>query len=465
MKKLSIKMKLTLWFTIFMVIIGIFVLGFMLIISDRIISGEAHSRLYQTVWDNLSEVSLENGALHTSDGFAYYKDGVSTLIYNSQGALLAGQVPLTFTSEPAQEPFQNGLTRQIQTEEDAYYILDLRLQSGWEDGIWLRGVLPVSGDTHVVSNVLKLSFATLPLLIFLAALGGYILAKRAFRPVDAIVRTAEEISEASDLSQRIKLPGGKDELTKLAEAFNSMFERLERSFEAEKQFTSDASHELRTPTAVILAQCGYAEKHAKTPEQYQEALDVIKRQAGKMSLLINQLLSMTRLEQGTQKATWEEADLSELVSIVCREQVTAHSFSGENPEKDKHITLETQIAGQVNMVMDVSLMTRLIQNLVDNAYKYGKEGGRILVSLSQNDSQILLTVEDDGIGISPENLQRIWQRFYQADAARSGKRGLGLGLAMVSQIARLHGGSVSVQSSLGAGSRFTASFPKRILKK
>lgn len=463
MKTLSIKMKLTLWFTVFMVVISVFVLGFMLMISDKIISDDAHSRLYQTVWENLSSVSLEDGKLQTGENFSYYRDGVYTLIYNSDGALLAGQVPLSFTVEPAQEPFQNGLTRQVSTEEETYYVLDLRFQSGWEDGIWLRGILSAGSNTHVVNSVLKISFATLPFLILLAALGGYILAKRAFRPVDQIVRAASEISQARDLSRRIDLPAGKDELTNLVVAFNGMFERLERSFQAETQFTSDASHELRTPTAVILAQCDYAGKHAQTPEHYREALEVIHRQAKKMSVLISQLLNMTRLDQGTQKAAWEHADLSELLFIVCREQVAVHSLS-QDPSGEgqaKGISLHTQIAPNITVVMDVSLMTRLIHNLIDNAYKYGKAGGNIQVSLTEDDSEILLRVQDDGIGINPEDLEKIWQRFYQSNSARSGEHGLGLGLSMAQQIAQLHGGSLSAESRFGSGSIFTLRLPKQ----
>ena len=227
-----------------------------------------------------------------------------------------------------------------------------------------------------------------------------------------------------------------------------MFARLERSFEAEKQFTSDASHELRTPIAVILAQCGET-RHATTPEQYQEAITVIDRQARKMSALVAQLLQMTRLEQGTHPASMEEADLSELVTVLCEEQ----------PELSRGITIQTDVQPEVHACFDVTLMSRLLQNLLNNAIRYGRDNGHIWVTLRALEDQILLSVRDDGVGIPEDRLEKIFQRFYQVDPSRSGSAGTGLGLTMVRQIAALHGGEITVESREGAGSCFTLRFP------
>lgn len=444
--KLSIKMKVTLWFTFFMIVMASFLIGFMAVISSALTWEETRENLSGVMRENLTQVSIKNGTLSVTKEFNFYKNGVYSSIYNQDGALLTGQVPPSFDSE---EPFQNGLLREVDSGGETHYVMDLWLQSDWEHGLWLRGVLtmPAGGMAFSISLII------LPFLVILGAVGGYLLSWRAFRPINRIIKTVNEISETSDLSGRTGIPHGKDEIGRLAAAFDRMFERLERSFESEKQFIGDASHELRTPTAVILAQCDYAEKHAETEEDYQDALEVIGRQAGKMSRLIGQLLSITRLEQGTQSAVFEVADLSELVTVLCKEMELGKTETSD-------ITLRSQIESGITCRMDVSLMSRLIQNLLENAFKYGTPGGYVEVRLFREDETIRMEFKDNGIGIGQEEREKIWQRFYQVDPSRSESGGLGLGLSMVRQIAELHGGTVGVESVLGVGSLFWVQIPE-----
>ena len=234
------------------------------------------------------------------------------------------------------------------------------------------------------------------------------------------------------------------------EQLEMLFERLERSFEAEKQFTADASHELRTPVSIIKGACEYAEKYDETPEERQETISMIHRQADRMSELISGLLSMTRLEQGTETARMEQVDLRELVSSICKESVyTQERLSVELPEK-------------VMVQADPTLLSRLIQNLIENGFKYGKPGGRVWISAGASEDEVLLRVRDDGIGIPPEQQDKIWQRFYQVDTSHGDEGGAGLGLAMVQQIARIHGGYMTLKSEPDVGSEFTLHLPKNI---
>ena len=226
-------------------------------------------------------------------------------------------------------------------------------------------------------------------------------------------------------------------------------DRLERSFETERQFTSDASHELRTPVAVILAECDSLDHGQPTEEDYRQSVDVIRRQGQQMSRLIGQLLHITRLEQGTQKLQLETADLSQLVEVLCEEQ--AHLA----PEG---ITLAVHTQPDLLVNGDVTRLSRLLTNLISNAYRYGKPNGHVWVDLRREGQWAVLSVRDDGSGIAPEDRERIFQRFYQVDAAR-GKDGSGLGLFMVQQAARLHGGSVTVDSRIGEGSTFIVRLP------
>ena len=448
MKKRSVKQKLTLWITLLMLLLTGAVLAILISVSSSVAMQNASSQLESTVRANLAGISRSGGSLSFSEGFSFTRNGVYTLVYSSSGALLAGQPPLDM---PQDEPFENGVLRTVEGEDDdeSYYLMDFYLPFGWDDGVWVRGFTQVPETAETISDLVGIVLLLSPLIVIVSALGAYLLARSTFRPIDRIVEAAGAIGEGRDLSRRIGLPPGNDEISRLATAFDGMFARLEASFEAEKQFTSDASHELRTPVSVILAQCAEARGHAETPEQYAQAIDVIQRQAKKMSVLVNQLLQMTRLEQGTLRASMEEADLSELVEILCREQ----------PELPNGITLEAEIQPELRAWFDVTLMSRLLQNLLDNAARYGRENGHIWVTLRREDDGIALSVRDDGIGIAQDQQTRIWQRFYQVDPARSGSSGSGLGLTMVQQIAALHGGAVTVESREGAGSCFTFRFP------
>lgn len=447
-RTLSIKLKLTLWFTGFMGLMAALCLGLILIISGTVARNETHNILSLTVRSNISEVSMDNGNLNLSSGFQFYTNDVYMLLYNKSGALLSGQTPPSF---PVETELENGVTKYISVEDDGFYILDFWIPSGWEDGVWLRGVMKSRDSSQMVDSIFHIFSIILPFFILSAAIGGYLIVRKAMAPIARITETAGRISEGRDLTSRIGLPPGTDEVSRLSNAFDHMFARLEQSFEAEKQFTSDASHELRTPTAVILAQCSYAKKHADSMEEYQEAIDVIDRQAEKMSLLISRLLDLTRLDLGTQKLKKEPIDFSDMVHIICEEQNTG----------ERGISLHAEIQDGITLSADPFLLSRVVTNLLENARKYGKENGSIWLRLTASDSQTTLEVEDNGIGIPPEHLDQIWQRFYQVNPSRESGSGLGLGLSMVRQIVLLHGGTISVRSKEGNGSCFTVCLPSQ----
>lgn len=442
MKRFSVKLRLTLWITLLMFLLTALVLVCMVAVSRDVVTENAYDQLTSVVQSNISGISKENGSLTFAEGFSFTQNGVYTTVYSDAGALLAGQLPLGF---PEGVAFENGISRPVEGENGDFYVLDLHLPFSWEDGVWVRGIIAAPDVADVLDDLTGIALLLLPLMVVVSGVGAYLLARSTFRPIDRIINAAETIGEGRDLSRRIGLPPGRDEISRLGQAFDGMFARLETSFEAEKQFTSDASHELRTPTAVILAQCEDARRHAETPEQYAQAIEVIERQARRMSGLIAQLLQMTRLEQGTQRAAFEHADLSALTEVICKETPTADAV------------LQTDIQPDIEADFDVTLVSRLLQNLLNNAVRYG--GGHIWVTLRRDGADAVLSVRDDGAGIPADLQDKIWQRFYQADASRSGESGAGLGLPMVRQIAALHGGTVTLDSAPGKGSCFTFRFP------
>ncbi len=446
MKTPSVQARLTLWYTLLMAGMGGLLLGFLVLISGTVSTQTAMDQLEATLRRNLSQITQgADGAPQLGEEFAFYDNGVYTLVYSQGEALLAGQVPVSFT---ASEPFQNGQNRPVDVAGARYYVMDFWLPNGWESGLWVRGILEAPENPQLLTNLMFIAMVTLPAFLLLAALGGYGIARRAFRPLKEITSTAAAINEAADLSARVAVPPGDHEFSRLAATFNQMFARLEGAFEAEKQFTADASHELRTPVSVIKSACEYAEKYGETPEEQRETLAMIHRQADRMAELIQQLLSITRLDQGTEGLRLEPLDLAALVEGVCAEQPYPRQ------------RLFCQVGGAVWVRGDAGLLRRLLQNLIDNGFKYGTPQGHVWVTLEGKGNTARLQVRDDGIGIPEDQQEKVWQRFYQVDPSRREGGGAGLGLAMVKKIAQLHGGTVTLDSAPGRGSAFTLLLPR-----
>lgn len=446
MRKISIKLKMTLWYSIFMCLMVIIVLGILLSISQNVVSTDVKKMLKERVNEGKDEVDYEDGLLEIDDDLEYFSDGVYLQIYKEDGTWIEGMLPSYIRSEIE---FQNKEVRTLQTGNHRYYVYDRLIEFKKHDNIWIRGIVSGTDAVTTIHTMIKLMTITLPLLGVLSVAIGYMIAKKSFQPIERIRKAAIDISESKDLSKRIHLGEGKDEVYQLAATFDDMFERLETSFEAEKQFNSDVSHELRTPVSVILANCDYALDEERTYDEQREALETVQRQANKMKSMITQLLTFARLERGIDKASLEIINLSELVEMTCEEQVD---------RREKNISLTWEVEPDLIVLADFALMARLLINLINNAFQYGKENGYIKVELKKAiGHKVVLIVRDDGIGISKKDQEKIWKRFYQVNEARtaSEKHSMGLGLSMVEWIARYHGGEISVESELQKGSTFT----------
>lgn len=461
MKNLSIKMKIMLWYSVSLIIIIALINGLTFAIANLVLDENIKERLMSVVTTNVQEIEFsviydreeieqgdqfmeyKDGWLEIDDDFCDYFEGICTALYDVNGSLLYGEAPIKLSEA---SPLDYTTMGSIRLGREKFYIYDKPLTGDFE-GLWLRGVVSHNETLNVLYNVLRLSFWLLPLLALLSVLGAYVITRRSFLPVQQIAETAEKINEGGHLSKRLDIGPGHDEIHMLADTFNKMFARLEKSFETERQFTSDASHELRTPTAVIMAQSQYALELADSKEEYREALEVIHRQSHRMNDIINQLLFFTRLDQGTEPVHKEVCDLSRILQSIADDQAMIAL---------KGIILYTDIKPGICAEVDRNLFSRMVTNLLSNAYKYGKDNGSVILSLNREAGKAILSVKDDGIGISRENLEKIWNRFYQVDGSRSedSDGGIGLGLSMVRQITDLLGGSISVSSDLGEGTEF-----------
>ncbi len=447
MKKLSIKARVTLWYSSLMFILVVLVLAFMLSFSDTRLDSARKAELVRQVGRAAQELDYQDGVLEINPELNYYQQGVYILIYTGQGRLIEGRIPHGFAQDTDLVDKQQ---RQLSISGQSYYIYDEKQSFSGAADIWIRG-LTAADNTATFDSMLQTALIALPFLLIFAALGGYQVTRRAFSPVEQIRAAADRISEGSDLSQRINLSGSTDELSALAATFDNMLGRLQDSFAREKQLTADASHELRTPVAVIIAQCEYALDQLELGPEEEQLLAVILRQARKMSGLISQLLALARADRGAEELQLELFDYSQMLEMIVAEQALV--------AKDKKIELAEQIEPAIQVRADQTLLTRLVLNLLDNAIKFTGPHGQIKVSLKQEDNQAILAVSDNGVGIGEADLNKIWQRFYRADSARSGGSGSGLGLAMVHWIAEQHGGHLTVQSQVGQGSTFTFSLP------
>lgn len=446
MRNISIKWRMTLWFSLLMIAITALMLVFVMLMNRNTVTRPPEAELLYMVDRNADDVEFDHGDWDFSD-VEQYAHGVYTEIFDEDGQRLFGTAPAEVSDGAPKE--KNALHTVVGSSGGTYLVYDCWLEIGGS-GLWVRGTIDSAARGSVMEVIVPLAWSVLPALVVLSVGGGWLISSSSFKPMEKVIAAAESISGGEDLSRRIGLPRGRSEINRLAGTFDDMFDRLERSFKAEAQFTSDASHELRTPVTVILAECETLERTAETTEDYVEGMTVIHRQAEQMSRLIGQLLHITRLEQGTQKTCMERGDLTALAEAVCEQQKMIA------PEG---VVLTFDGPESVEAQMDVILMTRLLNNLISNAFRYGSGGGHVRVTVRRTGSCAVLSVSDDGAGIPPDQQEKIWQRFYQVDAARSGGEGTGLGLYMVRQIARLHGGTAAVESAPGQGSTFTVRIP------
>ena len=290
-----------------------------------------------------------------------------------------------------------------------------------------------------------------PITLVVAGFGGIFLAGRALSPIDKITRTASHIS-GEDLSQRLNLQLPEDEVGRLARTFDEMISRLDDAFRRQRQFTADASHELRTPLTVIKGQIDVALQKERGPEAYRQILQVVNEEVDRLIRLAGTLLTLTRADAGDIPLAFEDVDVSEVVAGV-----VDHVRSTAN---DKGVGLHLDPGPHATIQVDEDLLLQLILNLLDNAIKYTPSGGQVTVGWRMNGNEVDLRVHDTGIGMSPEHLPYLFDRFYRVDKDRSRARGgVGLGLAIPRWIAEAHGGSVGVESEPGKGSAFTVVLP------
>ena len=474
MKKISLKLKLTLLYTFFMALLTCAALAILFSLSSREMLSSTQTRLENRVQESVEFIALRNGEIRIDSDFYSVVRDVYLSLYDSDMYFMYGRIPHGFTQQPE---LADGEIRTIRDGNREWYVYDMSYRLSEDRTVYVRGITSITDAEESFTVTVRFALVLLPLMVLATAVIGYRFTRRTLAPVRQITDTVRQIRADADLSRRIgfeevkrngrPMPddGGSDEETGerrkkgdeiyiLGRTFDEMLEELEEVFRREQQFTSDASHELRTPVSVIMAQCDamLAEGNLFTEEQRNQ-IGLIQRKARGMADMISQLLFLSRADQGRQPLNKERINISELTEMIAEEQQMLADADGRG------IHIETQICPEIWADVDETFYIRMLVNLISNALRYSRDNGLVEVSLVQDGDAFTGSVRDYGQGIAADAQPHIWERFYQAEASRTDGSHAGLGLSMVKWIAEAHGGSVSVESEEGQGSTFTFCIP------
>ena len=435
-----ITVKITLWYTAFIVILIAIMLTGSFTIADKMTGDLNQRELMESVVEMASEM------VSNPDEFDDFDDGIYFVKYNNAGIEMAGMSPRGFDLTLN---FSENTVKTYEKDGGKFYYFDKKINTS--EGEWIRGIIPVNKLTNEVNRMLLIILISSPLLLLIIVYGGYKIIKKALNPVAKISGTASEIQKNGDFSKRIEIDEGKDEIHKMATAFNEMLNSLENSYIREKQFSSDVSHELRTPVSVILTESQYSLEYADTLEEAKDSFSVIQRQAKKMSELINQIMELSKIEKQIIIPT-KKINFSEIIEKILLDY--------KNLIDKKNIKISKEIEENIFIIGDKIMIERLLDNLLNNAMKFTKN--EIKIKLYSENENCILEVEDNGIGMSEEFKNLIWGRFYQINDSRNKKinKGFGLGLFLVSKIIEQHNAVINVESDLNKGTKFIAKFKK-----
>lgn len=383
--------------------------------------------------------------------------GLSDLfrVYDSQGSLICESTALTSHDVALRAPPDADSTVRYRSAGTGRFPLRLAYQRYALGGrmITLEVADPVRKFETALEEFTRTLWFSLPVLLVLATLGGFWLSSRALRPVHQLTQDARAIT-ASDLSRRLAVPRARDELRRLAETLNVMLDRIESSFQRTRQFTADASHELRAPVTLIHTAAEFSLRRERSHEELADSMKTILREARRTTLLIDDLLLLARADSDPSAFPLHPIDLTPVLKDIAGQAAALASSTGIAVTSDC-----ASVPLQVNA--DEESLRRLLLILIDNAVKYTPDGGQVKLETQSGPEEVLVSVTDTGTGIAEEDLPRVFERFWRADRVRSRESGgTGLGLSIAEEIAGRHGGRLTVTSKLGHGSTFTLVLPK-----
>ena len=451
--RFTITARITIWYAMFLVLISATLLVVLYNMYNERAKVTAESKIIKVV-DEVGDIIEGDGDNFIfDDKIQYYYKEVYISIYEHDEELLVGRRPRRIESFPPLNPQNTQIA--YDTGKGEWYVYDAMIKVEGKD-LFVRGMLNANDKGGAGPFEISVFAVLLPIIVLLAALGGYLITRQAFAPVRKIIETTDEISRDGDLSRRIPLGKSRDEIYDLSNSFNGMFDRIEDMVNREKQFTSDVSHELRTPISVIRAQSEFA---MEDKEYAVQAASVINRESQRIGRLISNLLTIARSDSGRMVPEIAHVDVSELLEEIVEARVPTAGQGGTK------IVLD--IEPGIEMDTDEIMLARMVANLIDNAIKYGKPAdgseGIIKVSVRRDGDYMICRVSDNGEGIKEDEREKIWERFFQSDAARTAGNSSGLGLAIITAFAKVLGAEARLlekeESELG-GASFEIKVPR-----
>ena len=452
----SISSRLTIWFScVFFAGLALFGAFMWLDLEHTLMAGRTRTldRRADRLSELLADIRLDPPAMRASkfQAFAEATGGGLIQVFRSDGVrALPSPAAAELFPWPKFTPVDRESVREVSFSGQQYLILT-RPYSANSETLVLSIAAPLEGNRPILHAFSVGLLWTIPVLLVLSALGGYIISRSALRPVDHIAAATRSIS-ISNLSERLPVPATGDELQRLSETCNDMLGRLEAAVSEIKRFTADASHELRTPLSFVRTVAEVSLRNQKADAASRRAFEEIVEECGKASHLLEDLLTLARADSGDAQLAFEPVNLAELVAAVCdkaRLLTTARHHT---------LTVSVAAASGAAVLGDYASLRRLIWILLDNATKYTSAPGRINVTANALAGEVVVTVADNGRGIPLADVPHIFERFYRADPSRSEVEGAGLGLAIAKWIADAHHARLTVESSERIGSTFQIAF-------
>ena len=443
---MTIRKKMAAWYSIFFLVLMILLALIIFFTVRCFLYKDAENTMQTNAAKLLAAIEIEDNNVMLIDHTA--ASDCNFTVFTASGEIFydnTGWENLNY------EPTKWDEIAEITIDGEDFLLLDTQIKDENMVVGHLRVILSTNLIERTMSSISILFILFISVSIIIVVMGSLSIAGAALKPIDRVTQTAQQISQL-DLSKRIDVRETDDEIGRLIKTFNEMLVNLESAFIREKQFSSDASHELRTPLSVITVHAEEALHGEKTIAEYREALEQIVFESKKMNKIITQLLTLTRGYENKLAVSKEKFNLRTVIYDVVNEMKDfADSFGVTVYYEQQDITIYA----------DHMLITQMLINLINNACKYGKPGGVVTITTAVAESNITITVEDNGIGISEADLSHIFERFYRADKSHSGD-GSGLGLSIVQWIAAAHSGNVLVTSMLGKGTSIKINIPYQI---
>ncbi len=461
MKRLSIGFRLTLWYLVIFAAAEVcFGVGMWLVLRQSLYS-IADDALTAQVDDVISLLKAQKPKNWTvaklqeevSEAYVLEHSGDFLQLYDEDGNWIfrAPSLERTQFAPVAPAAVKGRWFRIVHLDKKPYRFITQRIVVNGRSFTVQTGV-PIDQTVATLSLFRRYLLMLAPLLLLAAASGGYWLSRKALSPVDALTRTARSIG-GSNLGDRLEKLDTGDELQRLADTLNDMLARIEEAFLRVTQFTADASHELRSPISLIRTEAEIALRKPRGNDEYREALRHVLLEAERTSSLVEELLSLARADSGRENLHLEHLDLHSVIAETADEW--------QQLVESRNLQFKHSIADcELPVLADRSAVQRLLAILLDNAVKYTPAPGIVELRLEGQNGNAVISVRDSGIGISSDDQNKIFERFYRVDKARSRELGgSGIGLAIADWIVQQHRGSISVQSSIGNGSTFSVKFP------